>query len=94
MTVFTKLANAIFAPADGGGNPRQIDCGDCQVWGTELENAINGLIGKAPAIAANRTQLKALDTSIYKYAFVAEGDRAGYWAYDGGDVSLLGIRWR
>jgi hypothetical protein len=41
MTIFTKLAAAIFASADSAGNPREVDNGDAVVWGTEVERLLS-----------------------------------------------------
>jgi hypothetical protein len=41
----------------------------------------------SPAIAADRTELKALDPTLYPYAFLTESGRAGFWRYDSSDVS-------
>lgn len=40
MTIFTKLAAAIFAPFDSAGNKRSVDNGDAVVWGTEVERLL------------------------------------------------------
>lgn len=44
MSLFTKLANAIFSPVDAAGHPRSVLNGDAQVWGTELERLIMALV--------------------------------------------------
>ncbi|MDR7220366.1 hypothetical protein [Aminobacter aminovorans] len=41
MTIFTKLAAAIFASFDSAGNPRKVDNGDTVVWGTEVERLLS-----------------------------------------------------
>lgn len=40
MTIFTRLAAAIFAPFDSAGNKRSVDNGDAVVWGTEVERLL------------------------------------------------------
>lgn len=47
MSVFTKLANAIFSPVDDAGNQRSVANGDAQMWGTELERLIMALVAEA-----------------------------------------------
>lgn len=42
MTVFTKRAVDVFAPATAGGAARGADMGEAMVWGTELERANDG----------------------------------------------------
>jgi hypothetical protein len=89
MTIFTKLAADIYAPVDAGGAPRAPVLEDVLIHDTEVEAAIDGLIGKTPAVVANRTQLKALDTSVYSHAYVAEGARNGHWYFEAGDASSV-----
>lgn len=40
MSLFTKLANAIFSPVDAAGHQRSVLNGDAQVWGTEVERIL------------------------------------------------------
>ncbi|MCF6371040.1 hypothetical protein [Rhizobium halophilum] len=44
MSVFTKLAQSIFASVDENGNARAISPVEAQVWGTELERLVAALI--------------------------------------------------
>ncbi|MBB4277019.1 hypothetical protein [Rhizobium mongolense] len=47
MTLFTKPAIDIFAPTDLSGNPRMVDNGEAQVWGTEVEQAAGSALADA-----------------------------------------------
>lgn len=40
MSLFTKLANAIFSPVDAAGHQRSVLNGDAQVWGSEVERIL------------------------------------------------------
>lgn len=40
MSLFTKLANAIFSPVDASGAPRPVQNIDVQVWGSEVERIL------------------------------------------------------
>lgn len=55
MSLFTKLANAIFSPVDAAGKERSPANVDAQVWGTEVERSLSDLEEKITASALGIT---------------------------------------
>ena len=82
MGIFTKLARDIFAPTDGGGNPRGADMGEAQTWGTEVESYVSVNINPV-----DRTTMATLDPSLYPEVFLREIGREGLFLWTSGDLS-------
>ncbi|MHC3940233.1 right-handed parallel beta-helix repeat-containing protein [Paenochrobactrum sp. BZR 201-1] len=59
MSIFTKLGVSVAAPFNADGTPRQISPQDFQIWMTEIERLIKGLIAGAGGLE--------LPELIYKY---------------------------
>ncbi|WP_374832938.1 hypothetical protein [Paenochrobactrum pullorum] len=59
MSIFTKLGVSVAAPFNADGTPRQISPQDFQIWMTEVERLIKGLLAGAGGID--------LPDLIYKY---------------------------
>jgi hypothetical protein len=65
MSIFTKLAQQIFAPVDENGNPRAISEQEVGVWGTEVEALVNAFVSTGGLIYASKA---ALDADLAKPA--------------------------
>ncbi|MFC6487375.1 hypothetical protein [Nitratireductor sp. GCM10026969] len=59
MTVFTKPAVDVFAPTDAAGVPRSVVNGETQVWGTEVERAIQAAISAGALVYGTKAELDA-----------------------------------
>ncbi|MGB3349732.1 MAG: SGNH/GDSL hydrolase family protein [Brucella anthropi] len=59
MSVFTKKAVDIFAPVRADGTPRQVSNLDAQVWGSELETLVGGVIAAGGKIYASKALMDA-----------------------------------
>ncbi len=57
MSVLTKKAVDVFAPVQANGAPRQVSNLDVQVWGTELETLVNGVLSMGGKIYASKAQM-------------------------------------
>ena len=65
MAVFTKSANEIFAPTTAGGASREIDPGDTQTWGGEVET---GLSNVETSVAQAESDIATLQTTVSNLA--------------------------
>lgn len=66
MSIFTKLGMSVAAPFNADGTPRQISPQDFQIWMTEVERLIKGLIAETGGIE--------LPELIYKYVITGGND--------------------
>lgn len=72
MSAYTKRAADVFAPTTAGGAPRGADMGEAQMWGTEVERAIDeGTVDVDAKVEAERqareqavSDLEAADAAL------------------------------
>lgn len=69
---FTKTADEVFAGYGAGGNPRSIDNGDAQTWGTEIETMVSAISGGILISTVPTTKIKT--ASFVSNGFAAAND--------------------
>ncbi|TDX72592.1 hypothetical protein EDE05_12813 [Neorhizobium sp. R1-B] len=79
MSIFTKLAQLIFAPVDENGTPRSVNNQDVQVWGTEVERLVDLFVAGGSLIYSTRAALFAdLAHAANSMAWVLGDSTAAY----------------
>lgn len=80
MSLFTKLANAIFSPVDAAGNPRSVENIDAQRWGTEVERVLAVFQAGGGIIFPDKaTADTSLNYQPNQMAWVMGGDAPGVY---------------